>query len=69
MTQSTTPPARSIATLEINDGRLPARMVAGRLRADLPRPAALPRHRSRLAMLLMLLAVPLVGATRRSRSA
>ena len=64
MIQTTTP----IATLEISDHRLPARMVAGRLRADLPRQTPLaalpPRRRIRLAMVLLMLAVPLASATR-----
>ena len=68
-----TPLAEPLATLEIGDRRLPARMVAGRLRADLtrrvPLPAMPPRRRLRLAMLLLVLAVPVVGATRRSQAA
>jgi hypothetical protein len=57
-----------VATLEIGGRHLPPRMVANRFRADLPRPVPLsampPRRRLRLAMLLLMLAVPLVSATR-----
>ncbi len=69
----TTPLAVPIATLEIRDGHLPARMVAGRLRADLSPSSTLARvpsrRRLRLAMLLLVFAAPLLGVTRRSRSA
>lgn len=62
-----------IATLEIGDRRLPPSMVASRLRAGLSRPVALavmpPRRRLRLAMLLLMMAVPLVSATRHRQAA
>ena len=68
-----TPLAEPLATLEIGDRRLPARMVAGRLRADLtrqvPLPTMPPRRRVRLAMLLLMLVVPVVSATRRNQAA
>jgi hypothetical protein len=67
MTRMTIAP-ETMATLEISDRRLPARMVAGRLRADLPRQAPLPamaaRRVTRLAMLLARLGVPVASATR-----
>lgn len=73
MMQTTNPLAAPLATLEISDRRLPARMVARRLRADLPRHVPLttmpPRRRVRLAMLLLMLVVPVVRATQRSQAA
>jgi hypothetical protein len=69
-----TPLAEPLATLEIGDHRLPARMVVGRLRADLPRigskPALSRRLRARLVMTtLVALLVPLASATRHRQAA
>ena len=57
MVQTTPSLAGPLATLEISDRRLPARMVMGRVRADLPR-------QPRLAGLPPMLAAPLLNVTR-----
>jgi hypothetical protein len=62
------------ATLEIGGRHLPMRMVAGRMRADLPRslarPDVLPHRRARLvAMTLLVLVAPIASITRHRRAA
>jgi hypothetical protein len=61
-------------TLEIGGRHLPMRMVAGRMRADLPhslaRPDVLPHRRARLvAMTLLVLVAPIASITRHRRAA
>jgi hypothetical protein len=74
MSQRLTAATAPMATLEIGDRRLPATMVAGRLRADLPRIGPRPvmprRLRARLVMTALLaLIVPAVNVTRRRTAA
>jgi hypothetical protein len=74
MIETNTSGTESWVTLEISDRRLPARMVAGRIRADLRRAAPVPRttryrRASLVTLTLMALLAPLLGASRIRHSA